>query len=212
VADTLPRALVPAQGIGVLMSAIEAFNDFMPVTVKRITSFTPPEKLGATYRENDPQKLTKGAVNPFTDKTEHATNRGLAWDINFNTANRNQLAAYFASNHDFGETQQDNSQIANFIVGLVVALRSKTTHGLSPDSIQNIIDFCQQQHARLMKLMLQAETVLNAQFYGESFDLVSQTLASWSAFQQKHLKLTQAELSEISQNSRALEFRMQWED
>jgi hypothetical protein len=132
IADTLPRALAPDQGIGVLTASIEAFNEFMPIEVTGQERDYEQPKFHQCEHEH---KYVPNAEN--TKKHKHVTNRDIKWNINFNTANRTQLAAYFAS-----ETVH-SATVANFIVALIVAFRSFTTHGLTAESIWKIREWCE---------------------------------------------------------------------
>jgi hypothetical protein len=141
IANTLPRALAPDQGIGVLTAAIEAFNQFMPVEV------TGTEKMYTLPEYQQAPGKGHGLRNrPVDGQHAHVTNQDIKWNINFNTANRDQLAAYFASETDY------EAIVANFFVALIVECRAYTIHGLSQQSINNIIDHCQWNKGLLKRL------------------------------------------------------------
>jgi hypothetical protein len=111
IANTLPKAAAPPEGIAIIMASIEAFNNYMPAKGAGGAG-------GGTHFER------------------------IKWDINLNTANRTQLAAWLASTVDMEESP------ANLAVALIVTLRAKTTFGLSRKSVGLILEYCQDYHRR----------------------------------------------------------------
>lgn len=108
-----PNAQVP-DGIAVAISTIEALNAYMPVT-----------PVGKSV---DAQKQS----------FKQAADQKVAWNINFNTSNRTQIAAYLA------ETTDTDAFTANLQVGLIVYLRSKNNFGLSEEQIQFVLTLAEQ--------------------------------------------------------------------
>ncbi|MFM9436160.1 hypothetical protein ACFDR9_003241 [Janthinobacterium sp. CG_23.3] len=93
IGKSLPAAARPTQGVALLMAAIEALNDFMPGEAVRF----------GQYRHRAGQSF-----HPV----------GFDWNINFNTFNRTQLAAYFA------DTEDIDVPAANLAVALIVHVRT----------------------------------------------------------------------------------------
>jgi len=112
-----PMAMLPhnaqvADGIAMAVASIEALNQYMPATPLR----------SATYR------------TPGGQDRVHEV--GFKWDINFNTSNPTQLAAYLAQTTDL------DPFAANLAVALIVHLRSreKNTFGLNDNQVKYVID------------------------------------------------------------------------
>ncbi len=105
ISKTLP-ASAPTEGIAMVMAGIEAFNRYIPVT-----------------------------VTPEQEKKGSAPNHKLSWNINFNLANRTQLATWVAS-----ETDLDPFP-ANLAVDLIVKVRSlkANTFGVTPEVIKRFL-------------------------------------------------------------------------
>ncbi len=114
ISNSLPPAARPPEGIGMIMAGIEALNEFMPV---RATG-----RLIAVYRKPHGQGLG------FHDVA-------FAWNINYNTSNRTQLAAFLASTTDLP------AFAANVAVALIVKLRTRAGNvlGLSDGQVQLIV-------------------------------------------------------------------------
>jgi hypothetical protein len=96
-----PNAQVP-DGIAVAISTIEALNAYMPV-----------KPIGL----------------PRDASFKAAASQPVQWNINFNTSNRTQIAAYLAS------TSDTDPFTANLQVATILYLRSKNNFGLSEDQI-----------------------------------------------------------------------------
>jgi hypothetical protein len=77
------------------------------------------------------------ALNQYMPAEQSSGRHGsvdFKWDINFNTSNRNQLAAYLAQTTDL------EPFAANLAVALIVKLRGKNTLGLSNPQVRFIIE------------------------------------------------------------------------
>ena len=85
-------------------------------------SAVPPEGIG----------LIMASIEAFTNYMP-VSNIG-DWDINFNTANRNQIAAFIAHQTDL------DACAANLAVALIVAIRAQRTFGLQEERIRMILD------------------------------------------------------------------------
>jgi hypothetical protein len=133
ISATLPPAARPTEGIAMVMASIEALNQYMPAKQSsgRYGVFSTPART--TAEATGPGQLPRGSVNPAGGRaTLHAVD--FKWDINFNTSNRNQFAAYLAQATDL------EPFAANLAVALIVKLRGKNTLGLSNAQVQFIID------------------------------------------------------------------------
>ena len=100
-----PNAQVP-DGIAVAISTIEALNAYMPVKPLGVPT-------GPGFAQSAAQKVK--------------------WNINFNTSNRTQIAAYIAS------TTDTEPFTANLQVALIVYLRSKNNFGLNESQVELIL-------------------------------------------------------------------------
>ena len=109
--STLPPAARPTEGIAMVMASIEALNHYMPAT--------PVPYSGELY------------LTPEGRLTLHTTH--FQWDINFNTSNRTQLAAYLAQTTDL------EPFAANLAVALIVFLRGKNVFGLTGEQVEVIV-------------------------------------------------------------------------
>jgi hypothetical protein len=96
-----PNAQVP-DGIAVAISTIEALNAYMPV---------------------------QPTGQPFDQSFRASASQPVQWNINFNTSNRTQIAAYIAS------TTDTDAFTANLQVVVILYLRSKNNFGLSESQI-----------------------------------------------------------------------------
>lgn len=114
ISNTLPPAARPPEGIGMIMAGIEALNDFMPA------------------------RTTGGLVGVYT----RPHGQGLAfhdlvfvWNINYNTSNRTQLAAFLADVTDLSPFA------ANVAVALIVRLRTRASNplGLTDSQVKLIV-------------------------------------------------------------------------
>lgn len=127
--QTLPESAVPPEGIGLIMASIEAFTEYMPVSnPRKAVDYTIPEFLTEKGKTHIPNPRAGKKVQSFT------FDRDINWDINFNTANRNQIAAWIAATTDL------DACAANLAVALIVAIRAKRTFGLQEERIQMIMD------------------------------------------------------------------------
>jgi hypothetical protein len=140
IAKTLPESAVPPEGIGLIMASIEAFTNFMPVAKGTQTAtFTVPQNLTEKGKTHLP--------NPRAGQKVTLDTR-FEWDINLNTANRNQIAAWIASTTDLTPCA------ANLAVALIVEIRAKRTFGLQNERIEMIkavsSDVCA-KHGRLFE-------------------------------------------------------------
>jgi len=111
-----PNAQVP-DGIAVAISTIEALNTYMPVTPSG------PSGGQQTFKQAAGQKVT--------------------WNINFNTSNRSQIAAFLASNTDA------DAFTANLQVALIVYLRSKNNFGLNEEQVKYVMGVAERTAQRL---------------------------------------------------------------
>jgi hypothetical protein len=124
IADSLPPAARPTEGIAMVMASIEALNEYMPARVaegSREAVYTVPQ-VGHDYYYNP-----EGG-----QQRRHAID--FEWDINFNTSNRTQLAVYLAQTTDL------DPFTANLTVALIVHLRTRNAFGLSDLQVQSIQD------------------------------------------------------------------------
>ena len=125
-----PNAQVP-DGIAVAISTIEALNAYMPASGGQARTYVVPKTI--TADPTSASQPAKGSHNPDADKTrEHRSN--LAWNINFNTSNRTQIAAYIAS------TSDTDAFTANLQVAAIIYLRSKNNFGLSDTQVEFVLD------------------------------------------------------------------------
>lgn len=99
-----PNAQVP-DGIAVAIATIEALNAYMPVKPTGL----PIDQGKATFKQSASQQVQ--------------------WNINFNTGNRTQIAAYIAS------TSDTDAFTANLQVATILYLRSKNNFGLNDNQI-----------------------------------------------------------------------------
>jgi len=135
ISESLPPAARPTEGIAMVMAGIEALNTFMPATPApsgRERSYNPPKNITAMKTGSSP--LERGAPNPAHGQIQtHALD--FKWDINFNTSNRTQLAAYLAQTTDL------TPLAANLAVALIVRLRAQARNplGLTNDQVNFII-------------------------------------------------------------------------
>lgn len=115
IAETLPQAARPAEGIAMVMAGVEALNEFIPARQVGNAS--------AMFSNNHGQDV----LHPIN----------FQWDINFNTSNRTQLAAWVAQTTDL------DPFAANVAVALLVRLRSsaRNTFGLTDPQVQTVLDF-----------------------------------------------------------------------
>jgi len=121
-----PNAQVP-DGIAVAISTIEALNAYMPASGGQARTYVVPKTI--TADPTSPIQPAKGSPNPDAGQTrEHRSN--LAWNINFNTSNRTQIAAYIAS------TSDTDAFTANLQVAAIIYLRSKNNFGLSEAQVE----------------------------------------------------------------------------
>ncbi len=125
-----PNAQVP-DGIAVAISTIEALNAYLPASGGQARTYVVPKTI--TADPTSASQPAKGSHNPDADKTrEHRSN--LAWNINFNTSNRTQIAAYIAS------TSDTDAFTANLQVAAIIYLRSKNNFGLSDTQVEFVLD------------------------------------------------------------------------
>jgi len=114
ISNSLPPAARPPEGIGMIMAGIEALNEFMPVrsTGGLIGAYRKPHGQGIAFHD-----------------------LAFVWNINYNTSNRTQLAAFLAG------TTNLRPFAANVAVALIVKLRTRAgnTLGLSDAQAQLII-------------------------------------------------------------------------
>lgn len=135
ISESLPPAARPTEGIAMVMAGIEALNTFMPATPApggRQPSYNPPKNI--TAMKTGPSQLDRGAPNPAHGQPQtHALD--FKWDINFNTSNRTQLAAYLAQTTDL------TPLAANLAVALIVRLRAQARNplGLTNGQVNFII-------------------------------------------------------------------------
>lgn len=160
ISATLPPAARPTEGIAMVMASIEALNQYMPAKQSsgRHAMFSTPART--TAEATGPGQLPRGSVNPIRQDTLHAVD--FKWDINFNTSNRNQLAAFLAQATDL------EPFAANLAVALIVKLRGKNTLGLSNPQVRFIIDAAEATVAitRRLRPGLDAERFLNDRSIG----------------------------------------------
>jgi hypothetical protein len=106
ISKTLPPASAPTEGVAMLMAGIEAFTRYIPVT-----------------------------VTPEQEKAWKDPTHKLAWNINFNLANRTQLATWVASETDLAPFA------ANLAVDLIVKVRALkgNTFGLTETVIKRFL-------------------------------------------------------------------------
>jgi cation diffusion facilitator CzcD-associated flavoprotein CzcO len=126
ISNTLPPAARPTEGIAMVMAGIEALNHYMPAMAVAGSE--------AAYRAPDlrTQLRGRGTANPDAGRrTFHET--GFRWDINLNTSNRTQLAAYLAQTTDLPPFA------ANLAVALIVFLRGKNVFGLTGAQVETIV-------------------------------------------------------------------------
>jgi len=134
ISDSLPPAARPTEGIAMVMAGMEALNTFMPATPigGKTRDYSPPARI--TADKTGHTQPDKGSINPAFGQTQtHAM--GFQWDINFNTSNRTQLAAYLAQTTDL------TPLAANLAVALIVSLRAQARNplGLTNEQVGFII-------------------------------------------------------------------------
>ena len=117
-----------------VMAGMEALNTFMPATPigGKTRDYSPPARI--TADKTGHTQPDKGSINPAFGQTQtHAM--GFQWDINFNTSNRTQLAAYLAQTTDL------TPLAANLAVALIVSLRAQARNplGLTNEQVGFII-------------------------------------------------------------------------
>lgn len=144
ISNTLPAAARPTEGIAMVMASIEALNEYMPVTVapqRRLVMHSTPDLTTSTG------KLPKGSPNPDAGH-DRLHDIDFEWDINFNTSNRTQLAAYIAQTTDLQPFP------ANFAVALLVHLRTRPGNalGLSDPQVHFVISTAERYTRALTKL------------------------------------------------------------
>ena len=124
-----PNAQVP-DGIAVAISTIEALNAYMPVSGGQARTYVISNKITAE-RTSESQPV-RGSPNPIAGQTrDHHSN--FDWNINFNTSNRTQIAAYIAA------TSDTDAFTANLQVAMIIHLRSKNNFGLSEDQVDYVM-------------------------------------------------------------------------
>ncbi len=99
ISKSLPPAAAPPEGIALVMAGIEALNHTLPAT---------PTELG--------NYVGKGGPSTYATKA--------AWTINFNTANRTQIAAYLTDAYGLPPVP------VNLAAALIVRIRSQPNHVL----------------------------------------------------------------------------------
>ena len=122
-----PNAQVP-DGIAVTVSTIEALNTYMPVK--------PANGMG---------------VDNLSFK--QAASQKVKWNINFNTSNRTQIAAYLA------ETTDTDPFTANLQVALIVYLRSKNNFGLSETQVEFVLKGVEENIKKLRMIIPNLDVV-----------------------------------------------------
>ena len=122
-----------------VMASIEALNEYMPARATGgEASYTVGQRIGA--ERTGPDQPRQGRLNPSRGSHHrHATR--FQWDINLNTANRTQIAAYLAQTTDL------EAFAANLAVALIVKLRGFQTFGLDEDQVGAICRFGELVHA-----------------------------------------------------------------
>ncbi|MFS2069222.1 hypothetical protein ACEN9D_10730 [Pseudomonas sp. CT11-2] len=144
ISNTLPAAARPTEGIAMVMASIEALNEYMPVTVssqRRLVMHSTPDFTTSAG------VLPKGSPNPDAGH-DRLHDIDFEWDINFNTSNRTQLAAYIAQSTDLSPFS------ANFAVALIVHLRTRPGNvlGLSDPQVHFVISTAERFTQALIKL------------------------------------------------------------
>lgn len=121
IGSTLPPASRPPEGIAIVISSIEALNQFIPAQA------TGPARTFSGI--NSETKLPVTSQHPVD----------FAFDINFNTCNRTQLALYLAQTTDLF------AFAANLAVELVFLFRTKvgTFGDIDADKVQQICAYCE---------------------------------------------------------------------
>lgn len=157
IADSLPSAARPAEGIAMVMAGVEALNSYMPAWSRGVNAsyYTPDRTTAPQSRMPDgrPTGLPRGSVNPYSGRrTTHETS--FEWDINFNTSNRTQLAAYIAQTTDLSPLA------ANIAVSLLVRLRTMKANalGLGLDQVNTIVRSAEAYAAEIVRLNPDLET------------------------------------------------------
>jgi hypothetical protein len=143
ISNTLPAAARPTEGIAMVMASIEALNEYMPVRVasqRRLVMHSTPDLITSTGEH-------QGKPNPDAGH-DRLHDIGFEWDINFNTSNRTQLAAYIAQTTDLSPFP------ANFAVALIVHLRTRPGNalGLSDPQVDRVISTAERFTQALIKL------------------------------------------------------------
>ncbi len=139
ISATLPPAARPTEGIAMVMAGIEALNQYMPArpaAQTRVGTYRTPART--TARATSPQQAPQGSVNRQGGRMNfHELD--YEWDINFNTANRTQLAAFLAQQTDL------EPFAANLAVALIIHLRTRAQNvlGLSEPQVSVIVDTAQ---------------------------------------------------------------------
>lgn len=132
ISSTLPPAARPTEGIAMVMASVEALNEYMPVTLapQRVLAMHSTPSHLSTASGN----LPRGALNPDGGQ-DRLHDIAFQWDINFNTSNRTQLAAYIAQTTDLKPFP------ANLAVALLVHLRTRSGNvlGLSDPQVKLVI-------------------------------------------------------------------------
>lgn len=167
ISATLPPAARPTEGIAMVMAGIEALNDYIPARPARggrLAHYITPTYTTAqpTGRGQPPP----GLANPYGSQTRlHAID--FEWDINFNTSNRTQLAAYLAQSTDL------EPFAANLAVALIVHLRTRDQNvlGLSDPQVAAILDTADRYVQTLTRLnpQLDATRWLNDVLLGPDY-------------------------------------------
>ena len=120
---------------------------------------------------------------PVTPRPER-NGGGFDWTLNFNTANRTQIAAYLAANTDF------EPFVANLIVALILHFRSARaqTFGITNDQIIYIAKIAaqavakvRQAHAGFERLRLELERRGGVENFLDSF-VLAMTTPRWDRF------------------------------
>jgi hypothetical protein len=129
---------------------------------------------------------TLEALNNYMPVTSANDGKSLKWNINFNTSNRTQLAAFLA------DTTDADPFTANLQVALLIYLRSKNNFGLSETQVDFVLDLVEQFVIKLRQKIptLDQERLNWDKLYGadkflESYVKLMTTGAKWPTFWQK---------------------------
>jgi hypothetical protein len=165
-ASTLPPAARPAEGIAMVMAGVEALNEHMPV------------------------RAVPGRYAMFSgEQGDNLHEIDFRWDINFNTSNRTQLAAYFAQATDLDPFE------ANLTVAMIVHLRSRTQQvfGLTEQQLRDIVRTTQLHVAALRRRNPHFEDIRRWDEDGQGVDRVLEicvanmtTSQAWIAYWGHH--------------------------